>query len=638
MECETPQLSSWLLLREAAKDAFASALDAPPDDLVGLSSAMISVNFDNRESLDAFWGRGEGLEWPYGLYCIFGHLTAYYLLAWASASMGQKEDCLDSLSKANHLLRQDNHDLLEHTSWPVSSWDILTNLHGVLRGLPFLPRHSMPQLPTWVRGRLPLVWPPMGPTCWPSCAPSRAGAPRRRLGVWWTAKHPGPFVDIVTILEQFATDRYDVKVHSHAVSEYCGYAPYRGWLCTSDRRVEEVLQKELVLGRISERACGSEEGQWCGLRRLHRNFDAVVEAFTRTFYRELSGTIDLFMCGHPVFWCKLYQNFQAPIVGVWDMSHFFGVPEELHQRWTGEFSAIFRSPRNILVAFTPYHSFAAKSWLGLSIPYFHSLAIWASQQGRYSPERRDEVLLASCNIPDHVGLLERFAEEAAGFPHRLVAFPKKLSCGTNCPKAELARFRAAVLCPYDLSPLKVMEFYAMAMPTFVQSSCIWRTSMRWAQTTPYTAGPFSAHEEAEEAVAKAWPGGTDGWVRVFENWNNMLRWDEPWPLNSSTLPPELPFPAFISSRRVLFPPAAAFWAQFSDWASLPHLLHYRSAGQLLAMLATQPLEELREVSAAMVRHYTAMVAAGLSFWRGLVVALVEEGSSEAWKGPAVASL
>ena len=63
--------------------------------------------------------------------------------------------------------------------------------------------------------------------------------------VWWTSKHPGPFVDFAFVLENWMSDRYDVEVSHHALGDICVYARYKDWLCSKDQRLKEVGVSEI---------------------------------------------------------------------------------------------------------------------------------------------------------------------------------------------------------------------------------------------------------------------------------------------------------------------------------------------------------------------------------------------------------
>jgi len=431
----------------------------------------------------------------------------------------------------------------------------------------------------------------------------------------------------------------NIRVANHMVSEYCEYQVYRETLCTADARLWTLLQGDLVTGQASQNDCGLEEGQWCGLRRLNANFDEVMVMFARIFGPELNGKVDLFMCAHPLYWCRLFDRLPHPpgILGVWDVSHNFAVPLELQESWNLELVSKFQNPRNLLVAQCAYHSFQVKWLLGLSIPYYQPLAIRTALQGRYNPVHKTTVLLSVFHTPYGAAVLKRVAAVVPDMPYRLVSWHDDLSCGVNCSKVELARFRAVVLDAYDVANFKLAEFYGMAVPIFICHSSLWRTAMRLARTQAFQAGPLA------DAPGRIPSRADNSWSSIIAQETLTARLHEPWPLVTSVSKRQevseasdrgLPFSPFTSDPELLFPPGAAFWAQLTEWNVLPHLLRYHGAADLISQLGILSMGDLASVSRQMASHYREMCKANLGFWHGLIAALIADSDASAWKGPA----
>ncbi|CAK9085246.1 Hypothetical protein SCF082_LOCUS40386 [Durusdinium trenchii] len=218
------------------------------------------------------------------------------------------------------------------------------------------------------------------------------------------------------------------------------------------------MQEQRILSEMSQADCGEERGQWCGLKELHEAFDPVIGRFEAAF-PELKQ-VDLFACGHPLFWCRLVESFEAPILGIWDMTHLFAVPEHLQETWTSGFLRLFEKKQNLLVAMSAYHSFQIQWLLNLRSAYFQPVTPDVALRARYHPLRQEEVLVSKFRTPYDIELLQRLAAKAASsFPFRFVAWDD-MPCGKDCTKAELGHFRASVLSAYDTSPMKLTEFYA----------------------------------------------------------------------------------------------------------------------------------------------------------------------------------
>lgn len=305
--------------------------------------------------------------------------------------------------------------------------------------------------------------------------------------------------------------------------------------------------------------------------------------------------MDMLACGHPLYWCRLLANFGAPLLGIWDMSHQLWVPEELQDQWTEDFLELFHRKENVLLTMSAHNSFQVRWLLGLKVPYFQPITPDVSLEARYAPEvRPQEVFVSRFNTPYDVELLRRFAEAAAILPFRFVSW-EEMPCGKHCSKAQLAQFRGSVLCAYDTGPLKLAEFYAMAIPIFIFSGGLWRTTMRWARADAKPAGPvaFSLGRDFRDPHPKNFQ-----WLeRALRNETESLHWEDPWhPQLTPDLyqgPPyvDLPYSPYFQDRAELITPGAAFWAQLTDWALLPHLLRYESVPQLLQMLLDLSLDQ-----------------------------------------------
>ena len=645
LECTSVTLEAWSPLRQQANKMLdlwrQDESQEPSQELEELSRNLITTHRVKAEELYShFWAdRNSNPDpWPFRHYCILGHVTAFYVLAWA-ASSGDAAQAEYYLSSGISMLRMDDHDLFEHTSWPFTSFDILSNLFFLRRGWRFQGMHLKPVDPgQLIRSRLPLMWPPYSPLCWPHC-PEMESTPLKPLKVWWTSKNPGPFVDFVTVLENWMSDRFEIQVSHNALADHCEYARYTEWLCSKDMRFKEVLEEEKILTQASQADCG-ERGQWCGLRELNQNFDSAVLPRFLALFPELSN-VDLFACGHPLYWCRLVAGFNAPILGIWDMTHQFSVPEDLQEEWTSEFLELFQKKQNLLVAMSAYHSFQVHWLLGLRVPYFQPVTPDVSLGARYSPHvRPHEVIVSRFRTPYDVELLHKFVEEAGTLPFRFVAW-EDMPCGQDCSKAELGRFRASVLSAYDTSPMKLTEFYAMSIPICIFSGGLWRTAMRWAKADAKSGGPNATRPgrdfDPTDSVPKDWQ-----WIqKALKMETEEIRWEQPWrdklldKLHKSHHqgPPfgDLPYSPFMENRAELVTPGAAFWVQLTDWALLPHLLRYESVPHLLQILSQLSLDELLEISRRMASHYTKLLVASTNFWRAVITSLVDQDCS-IWKG------
>eukprot|EP00913_Durusdinium_trenchii_P001801 g1668.t1 len=269
LECTSEALRAWSPLRTQAQEVaelwrtgrlqdwrpeMAQHVQEPPEGLEALSYSLIDTHRVNAHELyDHFWGDRETAEhnlWPFEHYCILGHATALYVLAWAASSRREFIEAEYFLTTAVAMLRMDDHDFFEHTSWPFTSFDLLSNLYFVRLQWPFQATHVKPhpEGSGHLRTRLPLVWPSYAPRCWPHCPTERPEWSKRPLKVWWTSKNPGPFVDFATLVERWMGDRRPER----------WYARYKDWLCSKDERFKEVMQEQRILSEMSQADCGED--------------------------------------------------------------------------------------------------------------------------------------------------------------------------------------------------------------------------------------------------------------------------------------------------------------------------------------------------------------------------------------------
>eukprot|EP00929_Paragymnodinium_shiwhaense_P069498 TRINITY_DN35046_c0_g1_i2.p1 TRINITY_DN35046_c0_g1~~TRINITY_DN35046_c0_g1_i2.p1 ORF type:complete len:508 (-),score=56.34 TRINITY_DN35046_c0_g1_i2:27-1550(-) len=497
------------------------------------------------------------------------------------------------------------------------------------------------------------VWPPLHRSRERACPlqgpPGRT--PGRKVVIWWMTKHPAVLQDLVVLLERgLMDDEFTVEMQSHMVSEYCEFATLQP-LCTQDVRLKELMRWDDVLYKVSSRECAGPEGggqQMCGLRRLHGDFDQAIQSFKHVFGPELDGVVDLFMCGHPLYWCRMFDAFERKpaILGIFDVTHNFHVPDWLRNWWTGAFKDMFRDKRNLLVASTVYHAYQAEWLLGLSIPYVQLLGIAAGIDGRYNPLRSDTILVGRGKDHGyHFTALFKMIAALPTFPYKLLRW-KDLPCTGHCPKSVLAEHRAVVLDVYDTANFKLSEFYAMAVPIFTRRDCIWRSTMRWGRADAYQ-GPSDNGTQPGAGDPGRLPDEDkvrqQGWDRIFQDELLQARLWEPWPVDREQQVPtpstaadaekRLPFSPFSPDRQNLQPLSAAFWAQFSDWASLPHLIYYDGAVEFFHLASTLTGEELASRSRSMSRHYETMLSATLVFWHEAIGSLAVKHDTSHLKGP-----
>eukprot|EP00971_Amphidinium_carterae_P101511 2009316-Amphidinium_carterae.1 len=106
-------------------------------------------------------------------------------------------------------------------------------------------------------------------------------------------------MDLLTILESYFEDR--VIVHHNALLGY--HTQWFAHLQSQDAELKTLLSPDVLYDHSN--------GQWSGVTRLHAdNFGEIVKSFQMILQRKFSGKagIDLFLCGHPLYWCLLYKG------------------------------------------------------------------------------------------------------------------------------------------------------------------------------------------------------------------------------------------------------------------------------------------------------------------------------------------
>eukprot|EP00438_Fugacium_kawagutii_P029250 Skav229585 [mRNA] locus=scaffold568:935109:938270:+ [translate_table: standard] len=142
----------------------------------------------------------------------------------------------------------------------------------------------------------------------------------------------------------------------------------------------------------------------------------------------------------------------------------------------------------------------------------------------------------------------------------------------------IASFEACVIFPYDVSQMRLYELYALAVPLFVPER---------RQLPSYIYRGLTTIEDFNHVLAAAGLGG--------KSWRS-----------SEFVGPHLEYNPFDRSWL-----AADAWTQLTHWVSLPHLVRFASAAELLKRLVQ---EDLRRVTAAMRRQQTRDVLRASRFW------------------------
>ncbi|CAE7378525.1 unnamed protein product [Symbiodinium natans] len=601
--------------------------------------------------------------------CFFGYINMFYVVAWWYALDQDVNEAILYLQLISQLLKKGQLDWTEHSGWPITSWSVYVNIHRLLSGMPFTPLPADPMPVNPMSHLVPAVWP------MPGSRHYTAKQTKQSISVFYIAMHVIPFNDFLTFLDEWwqpagGPDATPVKIYSN----YMGFVrccPGVGQACSSkdveaampmqtDWRIpyccrDEKLYDLIGVPRLHDHSLGQWEGAYSNHRTEH--WSEVKAKFAAEYYDWLDSHVDLFLCGHPLFWCTLFEdllraNQKKSMIAVYDQPPFFLVPEDGEDDFADRLKA-FADPefRNAaVVGFAPFFSRQFEWLLGRKIPHSRPIALVVKEV--WQPLRPDSVLFSTSIDGEATGIFFRYADEnvitdpsglqlkflewGLGAQTKNVEHRRGLTYET--PKSELAQLRCVVVTPYDFAHFKLPEFKAMGMPVFMHSQ-LWKWTTRWSQLIARPAGHnaslFAANrwqppqvcytqlQKQEDLPMPTLPESfyRDPWGSLSDQSlcaNALSKWDDhQGPFGRS------PFQLFTIDRRDLQPlDGTLFWSQWSEMSLLPYTIYFDSAAHLIALLRKLPLQALMDVSRAQRHWHRQESYQVIEFWRGLTAALI----------------
>ena len=429
LECLSPQFAHWRPFIDRIQSLTDVELQFPSEEFEDYARHFFTTVSRENESEKTqqimFWAelRSGKKEWLLDRSCIMGATTVYYIIAWLAAREDDWPVAKFCIRAASKMLLSNSLDLLDESFWPWKSRDIhflrwrIENRDAFQDHLVFPLQTIKPDIPLV---QLPLVW-PTGVR-----APRESCGSRKKVVVWWISKHHAPMSDFHHALDLYAPQSWQVEVRSNMISEYCHYDAANGY-CSSDEKLLQIMRADHVLSRISQKDCGDDKPQWCGMLELHADFEAVSVEFAR-HYRHLEQEVNLFVCGHPLFWCELFSSFSTPVLGILDLQHLGFVPEELQEDWTRRFLEIFFGERrNLLVAGGLYQAFASNWLLGIRIPYVTKASLSLSRLASLEATYESSVLINMANVQYHDRLVQSYVSALPYYPLSLLRWPHDLA-------------------------------------------------------------------------------------------------------------------------------------------------------------------------------------------------------------------
>ncbi|CAE8601242.1 unnamed protein product [Polarella glacialis] len=288
---------------------------------------------------------------------------------------------------------------------------------------------------------------------------------REPLSLWLRVlSHRFEVDTAVHVLDATAKTAEDVeRLHSH-----CRFID--GAWCLSDPRLLRLNEffEDTTL------ACHK------GDHKTRHHFISSTEAYYKLFV-ELMGddpelrSADLFMCGEPVYFCRLLSYFGVPVIGYISTPISVYVNSEDRPLWYQQFYEMAMDPRHIFVATTPIFAEWVAYATGVSLPVVRPVTTYT--EASYWPVRSREVLMLRTVslFWDSECILNHYAVEADkvgfGTDKGKLSFVESTSLsGTQrVGYSAFAEFLAAVIFPYAFSQFWFYELYSMGMPIYMPS-------------------------------------------------------------------------------------------------------------------------------------------------------------------------
>ena len=328
-----------------------------------------------------------------------------------------------------------------------------------------------------------------------------------------------------------------------------------------------------------------------------------------------------------------------PCLGLVDQPIFLFVPDEARPAWLDKFLELVSDPKNLFVLFSAFVREQVRWQTGVALPLVrhHALRTFAaaSSPGRdgrgvvYGGRGRgsaaasvatddgaaDEVMYVGLahHRPHFLPLIRLFHKvNADHIPSPSLVFldlsdiPEWRS-GASSRYEALARRRAAVVWPYDVHFVKFLELYSLEMPMLVPVDWpMW--AFTWTISNPDCMdAKLSARARFADLSSSSF-GGED-----------ERTWDHPYP------------PWCAESRlRHLHPTRCLYWAAYSDFARLPHLVYFRNLAHLFDMLYGNEMdvEALQKIRQRMHTFNARTLIESEGFWRAAARQLLFRNTSE----------
>eukprot|EP00435_Cladocopium_sp_Y103_P042569 s797_g11.t2 len=438
--------------------------------------------------------------------------------------------------------------------------------------------------------------------------------------------HTTLVLELISLWEEFLSDQLRLHFAVHVLEPGLGTAEQvraasvckdfqsYGDLCGWDARLLGLNVKHFTRVTLPLAALPSPQ---------IKDPDAFVQDFVAAFrddqldaegHRDLRiEGADLFLCTEPAFLCNAMGRAfpDRPLVGYFANPLTAYLPAFAAGTWLSDFLSLSRN--QLMERSAPFLAVASTRFLAEQVrfqtgaPRVYTARPLAAYLGPVRGESSDgEVIVlrqpsmfwnSACILNSmarmNMAELETFQETSGNALRaaslRFVASEELADASSEA----IAAFKACVIFPYDVSQMRLYELYALSLPLFVPER---------RQLASYIYRGLTTIEDFNHVLTDA---GLQG-----KGWRS-----------SDISGPHLDYNPF--DRDWL---AADAWTQLTHWVSLPHLVRFASAAELLKCLLQ---EDLRRVAAAMQRQQTRDVLRAARFWTAALSHLDAPKSSRA---------
>eukprot|EP00445_Apocalathium_hangoei_P022502 CAMPEP_0203896896 /NCGR_PEP_ID=MMETSP0359-20131031/39592_1 /ASSEMBLY_ACC=CAM_ASM_000338 /TAXON_ID=268821 /ORGANISM="Scrippsiella Hangoei, Strain SHTV-5" /LENGTH=671 /DNA_ID=CAMNT_0050819669 /DNA_START=258 /DNA_END=2270 /DNA_ORIENTATION=+ len=394
---------------------------------------------------------------------------------------------------------------------------------------------------------------------------------REPLSFWMRAlRHRFEVEASVHILDASARTPEDIRrLHSH-----CKFID--GAWCVSDERLlrlNEFFESKLLSCHTGDHKTGHHF-----ISDAEGYFQLFIEMFDQD--PEMRAA-DVFMCGEPVFFCRLLSHFGQPVIGYISTPLSVYINSKDRAQWYQSFYEMALDPRHFFSATTPVFAEWITYATGIALPVIRPAALFTDAS--YWPVRSREVLLLRTVslFWDSECILNHFSKEAMrarsvaeGAESTSSLIPLRFVESTLLNGQErigydaFGEFLAAVIFPYAFSQFWFYELYAMGVPLYMPA----RETLPLYVNQDYAVCPdFEGHRpgHAPFAVHPHSPFDSDDWD------------------------------------------AMTYWTSFTDYLVTPHISYFVSIPALLLLLETA---DHRKISREMRRVHAERVGEATGYW------------------------